>query len=417
MNLKNIILINIICLVSANRIFFEDNISLDIILLFTVFIISIITTIGGVGGGGLLIPTYLLVGKFDLKYAIPLSVVTILGDTLIRVIKLFSKKHPLNNKRFLINLTPILILVPFDGNTSFIGLILSKTTPPIFTIILIIFTLGFTFYKSISKAIKVFLKENIYLEDENKYKLVMIDGIGEYFDNEEFINLENDNQVGDSFYEQIIKCSFLLLIIILISVFSITRNLIDKCSSFYWLQILLQFIIVGLLGYMTTIYISNDYNNKKNLNFAFLKGDIVWDNKNIIKFVIIASITGFLSTYMGIGGGMLVTPIMIQVGMIPEVVVATCSISTLFSSIISCVNYIIEGNFLWKYGISFAISSALGSIVGLKLSDYILNKFKRQSIIIFIVSLILFTSIILLTYNSIVNYNVNDFNFNNFCDS
>ena len=102
--------------------------------------------------------------------------------------------------------------------------------------------------------------------------------------------------------------------------------------------------------------------------------------------------------------------------MIPEVVVATSSISTLFSSIISCVNYILNGNFLWKYGLTFAVSSALGSIIGLKISDYILKRFRRQSFIIFIVSLILFTSIILLTYNSIILSNKINFTFNNFCN-
>ena len=120
--------------------------------------------------------------------------------------------------------------------------------------------------------------------------------------------------------------------------------------------------------------------------------------------MIIASFTGFLSTYMGIGGGMLTTPIMIQVGMIPEVVVATSAVSTLFSSMITTINYVVEGKLIWSYGLWFSFVSALGSYIGLSMSDVILKKFKRQSVIIFFVSLILFTSIILLTYKSITSY-------------
>ena len=162
-------------------------------------------------------------------------------------------------------------------------------------------------------------------------------------------------------------------------------------------------------------YVEYDYAKKRESNYVFLEGDIVWNKENIIKFVLIASFTGMLSTYMGIGGGMLITPIMIQVGMIPEVVVATSAISTLFSSLISTINYVIEGKLLWSYGIAFSISSGLGSIIGLKLSDYILNKFKRQSIIIFIVSMILFTSIILLVVNSVTNKEINNISFKNYC--
>ena len=122
---------------SNTREIFKDDLNLDIFLIFLVFIISIITTIGGVGGGGLLIPTFMLIGNFKLEEAIPLSVVTILGDTIIRLINLYNKKHPLNEKRFLINLTPLLLIVPFDGNTSFFGVLLSEFTPKLLTIIFI----------------------------------------------------------------------------------------------------------------------------------------------------------------------------------------------------------------------------------------------------------------------------------------
>ena len=79
---------------------------------------SIVTTIGGVGGGGLLIPTYILIGKFKVEEAIPLSIITILGDTFVRVCFLINRKHPMNKNRYLIDMTPALLLVPFDGNTS-----------------------------------------------------------------------------------------------------------------------------------------------------------------------------------------------------------------------------------------------------------------------------------------------------------
>ena len=87
-----------------------------------------------------------------------------------------------------------------------------------------------------------------------------------------------------------------------------------------------------------------------------------------------------------------------------------------FSSIISTVNYIIVGKLLINYGLLYSFTSAIGSIFGLKLSNYILSKFKRQSIIIFVVSLILFTSIILLITNALTNNNFSNFTFNNICE-
>ena len=394
---------------------FTDDIGLDILLSSMVFIISIVTTIGGVGGGGLLIPTYLLVGKFNLQHAIPLSVITIFGDTLLRCYYLFYKKHPMNPNRYLVDLLPLLILVPFDANTSFLGLILSQTFPNIITIILIVLVLGYTFIKSTKKALSTYLKENTYIEDQNHLELVMIDGIGEYFPKKDVEINEIINVTGDNFKDHNLKAFYLLLTIGIISVFSITRTLISKCSVFYVIHILLQFSLISFIGVKLGKYILEEYEKKKTENFAFLEGDIVWDFYNILRFICIASVTGLLSTYMGIGGGMLITPIMIQVGMIPEVVVATSAVSTLFSSMITTINYAIEGKLLWQYGIWFSIISAIGSYFGLIMSDLILKRFKRQSIIIFFVSLILFTSIILLTYESIRS-NDGNISISNYCD-
>ena len=390
-----------------------NNLYNDIILSILVFVISIITTIGGVGGGGLLIPTYIFVGKFSLEEAIPLSVMTILGDTLIRILNLYLKKHPMNNKRYLINMMPILLIVPFDGNFSFLGVILSEIMPNIVTLGVIILTLGLTFYKSIVKAIKTFLKENEYL-DSNNLELVIIDGIGEYFSVNKLEEYKFNNGVGDSLSEKIKKTLIIFFTIIVISIFCILRSFNDRCSLINIANILVQFIILGIISYYIINYIKKDYENKRLNNYIFLEGDIIWNNSNIFKFIIIASLTGVLSTYMGIGGGMLITPIMIQVGMIPEVVIATGSITTFFSSLISTLNYLLAGRLNLNYGILLSIMSMLGSFVGLKLSDLILTKLKRQSILIFIVSLILLISGVMLV-NSMMMNDLDCFEIKNYC--
>ena len=247
--------------------------------------------------------------------------------------------------------------------------------------------------------------------------MVMIDGIAEYFNAEQVREARQNNLgEGDTLNDKLIKTGIIFLSILIISIFSITRSLIDKCSLYYWIHTVSQFFIVGIIGFLIIKYLANDYEKKRQNNYIFLEGDIIWKKENITKFILIATVTGALSTYMGIGGGMLITPIMMQVGMIPEVVVATSSITTFFSSTISTINYILVGKLLINYGLLYSFVSALGSIFGLILSNIILTKFRRQSIIIFIVSLILFTSIILLVTNGLTNYNFYRFKFNNFCE-
>ena len=49
---------------------------------------------GGIGGGGILVPTYIFVLGFEPKVAIPLSNATILGSSIANVVLNARKRHP-----------------------------------------------------------------------------------------------------------------------------------------------------------------------------------------------------------------------------------------------------------------------------------------------------------------------------------
>merc|ERR1712013_740827 len=48
---------------------------------------------GGIGGGGVLVPTYIFILGFEPKYAIPLSNCTILGSSISNLILNVNKRH------------------------------------------------------------------------------------------------------------------------------------------------------------------------------------------------------------------------------------------------------------------------------------------------------------------------------------
>ena len=116
-------------------------------------------------------------------------------------------------------------------------------------------------------------------------------------------------------------------------------------------------------------------------------------------------------------GGMLISPFLIYMNILPEVISATNSVSTFFSSFISSIQYINSGKLLPIYSLIFFILSGISSYIGLKLSFYIIKKFKRRSYIIFILALIILISTILLTIISInkIITGKNNNNFMNFC--
>ena len=66
---------------------------------------------GGIGGGGILVPTYIFVLGFEPKIAIPLSNATILGSSIANVVLNARKRHP-KADRPLID-WDIMVRVPF----------------------------------------------------------------------------------------------------------------------------------------------------------------------------------------------------------------------------------------------------------------------------------------------------------------
>jgi len=53
---------------------------------------------GGIGGGGILVPIYILIMGFTPKHAIPLSNITVLGGALANMLLNVKKRHPLADR-------------------------------------------------------------------------------------------------------------------------------------------------------------------------------------------------------------------------------------------------------------------------------------------------------------------------------
>ena len=228
------------------ELFQENYFYNDIYTSITVFFISIATTIGGVGGGGLLIPTYLMLDKFSLAESVPLSIMTILGDTMVRLCYLYSKKHPLHSKRSIIDLTPLLLIVPFDANTSFFGVILTKIFPDSIRITTIILILGITLWKTFLKACQTLKREDNFLrrkENESELIMIVIDGLANYIPKDIIEEFKNLDGTGDTLFVKNINSFICFMSIFILGLFSYFREGYSICNHNVYYNIVIQFYL------------------------------------------------------------------------------------------------------------------------------------------------------------------------------
>ncbi|WP_323702943.1 sulfite exporter TauE/SafE family protein [Mammaliicoccus sp. Dog046] len=86
--------------------------------------------------------------------------------------------------------------------------------------------------------------------------------------------------------------------------------------------------------------------------------------------VVSAFVVGITTGLFGIGGGALMTPLMIIVFKFPpHVAVGTSMMMIFFSSLSSSVSHVIQGNVLWVHAIVLIVSSYFGAKIGVKVNS------------------------------------------------
>lgn len=353
---------------------------------------SILASIAGIGGGGILIPLFILTGDVDTKDAIILSIMTIAGNSFIRMLYYINKKHKNNKSRFLVDFNIARLIVLFDGNASYLGFILNDILPNIVITGSIIIILGILVYKTVSKAIK-------YLRQKE-----VLDTIFITIDNIEYelptttskVDLTAENRIGETNKDLIDNMIYIFYNFCTIAFLTIIR----KSNDYPWIIYGVQVLLTGLLCHMTIKHISRIYENRRIQKFDFIEGDIIWNNENFIKYGLVGTIVGAISTLLGIGGGMVMNPVMINLKIIPEVVVATTSITSFFSAVISATQFIIaKSKFEWYYGVLFGVGAA-GALTGLIILRFFRKKIKFTITCILAITMIIST-IMLIVVNVI----------------
>jgi len=99
----------------------------------------------GIGGGGILVPLYILVMGISPLYAIPLSNVTILGGSLANTALYLNRRHP-QKDRPLIDFDFAVVMEPPTMSGAMIGAIVNKNTPVwLITMLLVLVLLTLTY--------------------------------------------------------------------------------------------------------------------------------------------------------------------------------------------------------------------------------------------------------------------------------
>nr|XP_012572301.1 sulfite exporter TauE/SafE family protein 3-like isoform X2 [Cicer arietinum] len=344
------------------------------------FLGSSFGTVGGVGGGGIFVPMLTLVIGFDAKSATAISKFMITGGAGATVFYNLKKRHPSLDLP-VIDYDLALLFQPMLMLGISLGVAFNVIFPDwMITTLLIIFFTGISvnaFLKGVNTWKKETLtkkeaRENLQLSDVRRTEEGALDlQAGESVNESQTnTNLPRKNvSVMENVYWK--ELGLLFSVWIMILALQIGKNYTTTCSVAYWILNLLQVpITVGVSSY---------------------------------EAVLLYKVAGIIGGLLGLGGGFILGPLFIGLGIPPQVSSATSTFAMTFSASMSVVEYYLLKRFPISYALYFVAVATVAALIGQHLVRKLIAILGRASIIIFILALTVFVSGISLGGTGIAN--------------
>ncbi|XP_022862977.1 sulfite exporter TauE/SafE family protein 3-like isoform X2 [Olea europaea var. sylvestris] len=297
-------------------------------------------SVGGVGGGGIFVPMLTLIIGFDPKSATAISKCMIMGAAVSTVYYNLKLRHPTLDMPIIdydlaVLIQPMLML----------GISIGVAFNVIFadwmvTVLLIILFIG-TSTKAFMRGVETWKKETIIkkeaakrldVNEDTEYKL--LPG-GPRNGMEKEVKELAEPEV--SILENVCWKEFGLLVFVWIAflVLQITKNYTATCTTVYWVVNLLQIpVSLGVSGYEAiSLY--------KGWRKIASKGDSGTNLQvqQLITYCFFGVLAGLVGGLLGLGGGFIMGPLFLELGVPPQVSSATATFAMMFSSSMSVVEY------------------------------------------------------------------------------
>lgn len=111
-----------------------------------------------------------------------------------------------------------------------------------------------------------------------------------------------------------------------------TKGFVGCGSSAYWAVVLLPATVALPLTYSHGREMLLASEKRKQLGMKTERGDIKWDSKRTALYPAICFACGIAAGALGIAAGMILSPLLLEMGMSPAVAAATSGFAVLFTS-------------------------------------------------------------------------------------
>lgn len=164
---------------------------------------------------------------------------------------------------------------------------------------------------------------------------------------------------------------------------------INCTSPWYYVMIAFQFLwTFGFAAYFA-VKVMRESVEKKACGYPFHEQDVVWDFPKTRFYAFFTFVAGVVAGLIGIGGGMVLGPLMLVMGIYPRVSTATTATMIVLTSSGVAISYVTSGLVPWEYCVTFFCTCFIGALVGKTKIDNYVKKTGKASVLIFLLAMII----------------------------
>mmetsp|Transcript_50200 Transcript_50200/g.94029 ORF Transcript_50200/g.94029 Transcript_50200/m.94029 type:complete len:575 (-) Transcript_50200:39-1763(-) len=351
---------------------------------------AMLSAAAGMGGGGVYVPLLLLLLGLSASEAVPLSQMMIAGGATINVIMFCGDRHPQYKHRPKIDYDVVMMLNPGLAAGVTVGVMCNVVTPQWIIVAVLIVTLVLALQKSLTKGIQQWKKESDKLQKEAEQRKL------EGNNNQPSADRKIQVKLADfkSFRMLVNTNYYPMALIASCWCFFFVNNLLKapQCTTLYWLQLFGMLLMCGLFTKLGSNVIGS---REKDADAS--EGSIEWTPQTLVLYPIFAVAAGFLGGFLGIGGGIIMGPLLIELGMVAEANQATTALFVFLSSTLASIQFIVLGKAMPQFVVWFSIWVLLATFVGQTAIDYVLQKYQRSSLIVLSIAGIIAGSLVMMS--------------------
>jgi uncharacterized membrane protein YfcA len=164
---------------------------------------------------------------------------------------------------------------------------------------------------------------------------------------------------------------------------------IDCTSPWYGVLIGIQFLWTFGFAAFFAFKLMKETKEKKACGYPYHSQDVLWDPPKTRFYAFFTFVAGIVAGLIGIGGGMVLGPLMLVMGIYPRVSTATTATMIVLTSSSVAILYITSGLVPWEYALTFFCTCFTGALVGKTKIDAYVKRTGKASLLIFLLATII----------------------------